>query len=85
MSASKSQLYSLIDDMPDDLLALIISYAEFIKSKSPAPNISAEQSNNINLISLFDVLGEWEDSKDAGEIIREVEGSRSSLKADISL
>ena len=74
MSASKSKLYSLIDDLPDELLALIISYTEFVKSNSPAANIPAEQSNNINLVSLFDVLGEWEDSKDADEIIREVEG-----------
>ena len=74
MSTSKSKLYSLIDDLPDELLALIISYAEFVKSNSPAANIPAEQSNNINLVSLFDVLGEWEDSKDADEIIREVEG-----------
>ena len=47
-----------------------------------------KQANNQKknkLSKLFDVLGAWEDSKSADEIIDDIRGSRVSRKSDISL
>jgi len=47
--------------------------------------LNKQTSKKNELSKLFDVLGAWEDSKDADEIIAEIRGSRMSRKADIQL
>ena len=86
MSAVKNELFRLVDGIPDEMLPYLINYAEFIKSKNykEIEHIN-NGANSKGLLSLFDTLGAWEDSKDADAIIQEIEGSRTSRKADIVL
>ncbi|MCL2496123.1 MAG: hypothetical protein FWF04_01750 [Clostridiales bacterium] len=43
-------------------------------------NVSVQKNNK--LLSIFDTLGVWEDSKDTEKIIAEIENSRMSRSAD---
>ena len=45
----------------------------------------ASAQNNNRLLNMFDTLGAWEDSKDTETIIAEIENSRVSRTADITL
>ena len=45
--------------------------------------INVQTQNNNRLLDIFDILGAWEDSKDAETIIAEIENSRVSRTADV--